>query len=298
MNFGIIAHSGVSEKFRKTDPNESSLATTIQCVQEGFRVLKAGHSAVDAVEIAINVMESSGYTNSGKGAVVQADGNQRMDASIMDSKWNAGMIASLRGFENPISVARMLFQDPHDHIFYAHDFVTEMAKKRGGFKMLPLSTPLQLNTKSSNDGETVGAVAIDLDGLLCAGTSTGGREQCQPGRIGDSCVLGAGTYCNQAAAVSNTGWGEWIIKLGVAKRVIDLIYDQKFSPQAAIDRVDRDFQRITPHTLGTICIDRNCKWGIGIAGASMNWAAIIQENDKNPILYYGCAKGDILTRQI
>jgi beta-aspartyl-peptidase (threonine type) len=289
----IVAHSGVSNRFRKTDPNADFMKATIECVKAGFDLLKNGQSATDAVVAAISVMEGSGVTNSGRGSVKQNDGQQRMDASLMDSNNNIGAVASLRGFTHPIQLCKILMHDLNGHIMYAHDYAAQLAEAH---HLEKLNDPVTAAAHPSPN-DTVGAVAVDFNGNLSAGTSTGGRGNCEPGRIGDSCIIGAGTYCTKNVAVSNTGWGEWIVRLNCAKAIADLVDNQQFPPQAAVDRVGREFQAVTTTTLGSICLDKDGHWGIGITGASMGWAAIIQIEDNSPMLYYGCGKGEIFNQQ-
>ena len=196
-----MAHAGVSEKVRSVKDRLPALDATILAVKAGYQLLLKGKTAIDAVERAVNVMESSGTTNSGKGSVLQTDGRQRMDATIMDSHLNCGAVASMRGFENPISIARYIMDRQDGHYFYAHDFAAELARARGGFKLLD-EKPATFRSENL-EGNTVGSVAFDGTNGLASGTSTGGRGQCTAGRIGDSAIIGAGTYCNSAAAVSN-----------------------------------------------------------------------------------------------
>jgi beta-aspartyl-peptidase (threonine type) len=242
------------------------------------------------------MMESSKNVNAGLGAVLQNDGQQRMDASIMSSNLKCGSVASLRGFENPISLAKLISEDQSGHIFYAQDFARDIAN---------LHSMKKINTLESEDlsiqkslGETVGAVAIDFDRMLAAGTSTGGLPKAQPGRIGDTPIIGAGTYCNKYGAVSNTGHGEWIVRMNCAKRIVDLIQFNQFSPQAACDRMDIEFSHMCDKILGQVCIDAKGRWGVGIVGASMRWAGIVKDGDEPAMLYYGCGKGEILQQEL
>lgn len=289
----VMAHSGVSEKLRSIKDKVPALDATIAAVKEGYKRLIGGRTAVDAVEGAVNVMESSGVTNSGKGSVLQTDGKQRMDATIMDSTLNCGAVASMRGFENPISIARYIMDRQDGHYFYAHDFARDMALAHGGFKQL-INT-LQKSNIDIPQGNTVGSVALDGFGNLAAGTSTGGRGQCAPGRIGDSAIIGAGTYCNTFAAVSNTGHGEWIVKLNCAKSAVNLIQHQHLPPQVAIDQVGREYCSTCDKTLGSICINALGEWGVLIVGGSMHWALIHELENGAAELIYGCGKGEFIT---
>jgi beta-aspartyl-peptidase (threonine type) len=289
----ILIHAGVSEKFRKWDPNDSHIQAALQAAKTGFKLLQQNKTATDAVEAAVNVMENSGATNAGKGSVLQHDGKARMDASLMDANLKVGAVASLREISNPISVCRQIVDGTQEHVFYAHDFVDRFNPVNASKQ----EKSTHFEEEKPNLGDTVGAVALDYNQFLTAGTSTGGRGNCEAGRIGDSCIIGAGTYCNNQAAVSNTGWGEWVIRLSSAKRTVDLIQEQHLPPQAAVDRVGREFKKANPHTLGTICLDRQGRWGVGIIGTSMAWVLISQYPNQSPIITYGCAKGELFTQQ-
>ena len=239
-------------------------------------------------------MESSGVINAGKGAVIQNDGAQRMDCSIMSDSLEYGAISSLRGFENPISIARLIMEENKGHGCYSFDFATKIAENSGiSFSKLKKSEPSDFDDGIQSPlGETCGAVALDSNGHLCAGTSTGGRKGCAPGRIGDSSTIGAGTYCNDIAAVSNTGHGEWIVKMNSAKRIVDLIQFDLLHPQEAVTRAGIEYENHSHSTIGSISVDKDGNWGVNIVGKSMNWAMVIVEEDKPALLVYGCAKGD------
>lgn len=297
LKYGVFVHSGVSDNFSRADLTHPAMLATIDSAKHGFDILSAKRTAIDAVEGAVMVMESSGSTNSGKGSVRQNDGRQRMDASIMTSSLQCGSVASLRGFENPIRIAKIISQDAHEHTFYAHDYAAQIAQNHGIPSQNDNNEQEILFAQTRNDGETVGAVALDFTGSLAAGTSTGGRGRCEPGRIGDSSIIGGGTYCNQIAAVSNTGFGEWIARLTCAKRIVDLIQFDDFSPQAAVDRMGIEYKHACDKTLGSICLDVHGRWGIGITGAAMRWAGVVQTVEDQISFYYGCAKGEIIKEE-
>jgi L-asparaginase / beta-aspartyl-peptidase len=298
----VIAHSGVTNVFRTAERTKPKLKTTIEAVIAAFELLIQKKNAVEGVVCAVNIMESSGNTNSGKGSVLQLDDKQRMDATIMKSDLDCGAVASLRGFENPISIAKMIMEKSkeNNHYFYSHDYASSIASKTNKFKTLKISTNNQEKGKKDKEvhGETVGAVALDGNSMLCAGTSTGGRSKCSAGRIGDSAIIGSGTYCNEHAAVSNTGFGEWIVKLTCAKRIVDLIQYQLLTPQVATDMMSKEYMNVCDKTLGSICLDQFGKWGISITGKSMNWAMVRKEGGDAPMLYYGCGRGEIFTEKL
>ncbi len=215
--------------------------TLTEALSAGGEILAAGGSALDAVETAIRIMEDSPLFNAGKGAVFNHDGRNELDASIMDgATLEAGAVASVHHVKNPITLARRVM-DSSPHVLMGGAGAEEFALEQG-IELVPTSyfftesrwRSLQraLEAEQSADargsaelrstGElgatgTVGVVALDMNGDLAAGTSTGGRTNKRYGRIGDSPIVGAGTYAdNDACAVSGTGHGEFFITNAVA----------------------------------------------------------------------------------
>jgi L-asparaginase / beta-aspartyl-peptidase len=185
-------------------------------------LLKQGKSSLDAVTAAVVVLEDSPLFNAGRGSCFNADGEIEMDASVMEGdRLRAGAVAAVRHIRNPVLAARVVMEKTR-HVLLAGDGAERLAR-RLGLKLEPAAyfkTERQLaaarrNLKSYHG--TVGAVALDRDGNLAAATSTGGYTGKLPGRIGDSPIIGAGTYAdNRACAVSGTGVGEAFIRAAVA----------------------------------------------------------------------------------
>lgn len=220
----------------------------------GDKVLSAGGAALDAVEAAINVLEDDPLFNAGRGAVFTHEGKNEMDAALMNGRdLSAGAVAGVQHVKNPISLARAVMQKS-EHVFLAGAGAVEFAKSVG----LPLMPDdyffvqarydqLQQAIKEDSilldhNGEkkfgTVGAVAIDVNGNLAAGTSTGGMTNKQHGRVGDSPIIGAGTYANnRTCAVSCTGHGELFIRSVVAYDISCLIEYKGLSLKEACDLV-------------------------------------------------------------
>jgi beta-aspartyl-peptidase (threonine type) len=276
----IIVHGGA-----QNDPaNEQERQTDVtHACQEAYEVL-CRQGALDAVEYAIRKMEASQYLNAGVGSYLQLDGRVRMDAAIMDQDMNAGAVIGIEDVAHPISVARRVMETTQ-HVSLAGALATEFAHSEGFPRYDPrtrekvelwLDIMEEIRTQTSyqqifhvdrrqlTDGVglgTVGCVAMDAEGHLAAGTSTGGLKMNVPGRVGDSPIIGAGTYCSSDGGVSCTGVGEKIMVICLAKEVINYL---KFNPrknamiagQYAIDMLAS-----IKGTGGMICIDGSGRIG-------------------------------------
>lgn len=244
----LLVHGGAGIRALRP-PQRDCLRTALS---EGHAVLARGGPAMEAVETAIRVLEGSGVFNAGLGARRQLDGVARMDASIMEGeRLRAGAVASMEGMLHPITAARQVIEHtahvllvgPLATRFAQHvgverlpraggrrtarqpvEFVTEEGLKAAALFRAMTKTALQLRERHGK--ETVGAVALDRDGTVAAGASTGGIDVMLPGRVGDTPLIGSGVYAdNEGGAVSMTGWGESIIRLAVAKAIVDRLVD-------------------------------------------------------------------------
>ena len=200
----------------------------------GAKVLAEGGTAMDAVEAVILILEDDPKFNAGRGAVYTWEGGHELDASIMDGRdRNAGAVAGVTGVRHPILLARKVMTDS-PHVMLAGEGAEAFAGEHG-LEMVPndwFDTEARRKSLERMKAEqlsaidvdvkfgTVGAVALDMDGNLAAGTSTGGMTGKRWGRIGDAPIIGAGTYAdNRSCAVSATGWGEYFIRVGVAHEI-------------------------------------------------------------------------------
>ena len=208
----------------------------------GYEILINGGSSLDAVEQAIILLENDPLFNAGKGAVYTSELRQELDASIMHGlNNNAGAIASVTNVKNPISLARYVMENT-DHVMFSSRGAERVAKDAGLDIVYPsyfyqkdrLEDAKRIK-KEKNKMGTVGVVAIDMEGNIAAGTSTGGMTNKMPGRIGDSPIIGAGTWAeNNVCGVSATGHGEFFIRFNVANEICDLIkYQSKDVNEAA-----------------------------------------------------------------
>jgi len=210
-------------------------------VAAGWAVLHQGGGAVAAVETAVCVMEDNPRFNAGRGSVLTSEGTVEMDASIMEGGGlTSGAIACVTAMRHPISLARRILEDGRYSFF-----VGEGAMARARALGIPFCDPEELITDAqrkrleSLTGGTVGAVALDRAGLIAAATSTGGTAGKLPGRVGDSPLIGCGTYAeNTSGGVSCTGDGEAIIRVVLARRTIDILKlaaDPMHACQVAMD---------------------------------------------------------------
>ncbi len=316
---GFIIHggAGVIRKGDLTPEQEAAYREKLEeAVLAGYAALKAGKSGLDAVETAIRILEDSPLFNAGKGAVFTADGKNELDAAVMDGKsLNAGAVAGLHRVRNPITLARAVMErSPHVMMIgegaelFASEVDVELVdpkyfftqrrwdslqriireeaekNRERGATRTP-ATP-EARDLAENRFGTVGAVALDKDGNLAAGTSTGGMTNKKYGRVGDVPVIGAGTYANNlTCAVSATGWGEFFIRLSVARDISALMEYKGMSVQEAADLVIHKKLQTAGGDGGVIAID-----GLGNIGISFNsegmYRAYIDKSGKPVVEIY------------
>ena len=244
---GVIAKDISAEKEKRVR------AALKRALETGYAVLNAGGSSLDAVSKAIVVLEDDPEFNAGKGAVFNHEGKNELDASIMDgATLRAGSVANVHKIKNPILLARAVMEKS-PHVMLVGDGAEQFARSIG----MPLVDPKYFYTEerwqqlqqalkeeaakeksTASPHGTVGAVALDTAGHLAAGTSTGGMTNKRYGRVGDSPVIGAGTYANAKCAVSATGWGEFYIRTVAAHDICARVeYRNEPVAQAARDVV-------------------------------------------------------------
>ncbi len=257
-NFSIAIHGGAGTLIRgmmTPEKEQSYLSTLNEALNLGYKILEQKGTATDAVIAAVCVLEDSPLFNAGKGSVFTSAGTHEMDAAIMEGKQReAGAVAMISGIKNPILLANDVMKHS-GHVLLAGEGALSFAKLRN-YEFLPPSyfhdafryeqwlqikdTDLtQLDhTKRDHKFGTVGAVACDMEGNIAAATSTGGMTNKKFGRIGDSPLIGSGTYANnQTCAVSCTGSGEFFIRGAVAYDVSCLIEHKNYTLQQACDEV-------------------------------------------------------------
>jgi len=287
-------------------------------LQAGYSLLERGGSAVDAVEAAVSRMEDDATFDAGRGSFLTRDGRVQLDALLMDgATLRAGGVACVERLRNPIQAARLVM-DRSPHIYFvgagAEEFAqaqgmalidnaelvldrererlaAAQAKERAGLPDLTFAgddksreTAADFDPPALGDlfdsHDTVGAVALDGEGRLAAGTSTGGTLNKAPGRVGDSSLIGCGCYAdNASAAVSLTGWGEPMMKLVLGKWATDRVQEGVSPEQAAPEAIAYLYKRLGGHG-GIILLGPDGRYGIAHNTPRMAWGVCTSEGPR------------------
>ena len=271
----IHGGSGTINRSEITPEQEKQFRQGLEAaVDAGYHLLARGGSALDAVEQAVRSLEENELFNAGKGAVFSANGKHEMDASIMcGQSLKAGAVAGVTNIRNPISLARAVMEQS-ENVFLLGAGAEEFAREHKltiepddyffselrfeQLKQAQQENKTQLDHSKKNTGKgTVGAVALDSSGNLASATSTGGLTNKKYGRVGDTPVIGAGTYAsNQTCAVSCTGYGEFFIRSVVAYDISCLLEYKGLSLKEACDYVVQDKLKNRGGEGGLIAVDR------------------------------------------
>ena len=308
---GIILKSEMSAEKESAYRNALAIA-----LQTGYDTLKKGGSSLDAVEMAIRTMEDSPLFNAGKGSVFTHDGKNEMDAAIMNGKTlSAGSVAGVTTIKNPVSAARAVMERS-EHVMLVSKGAEQFAKSEGleivdpsyffterawkglikakeedsirALKEDKKKGPGALNQAVNNDNKfgTVGAVALDRYGNLAAATSTGGMTNKKFGRVGDAPIIGAGTYANNATcAISCTGWGEYFIRLVMAKTISDMMEFKNYPLSKAADEMIQKELPALGGDGGLIAVDKNGNISMSFNTAGM-YRGYIKNDGKTAIKIY------------
>jgi beta-aspartyl-peptidase (threonine type) len=266
FDYALVLHGGAGNmNFENVpEPRQDLYKHALDsALQLGLDVLKAGGPSIDAVEVVIRCLEDNPLFNAGKGAVFTSEGKNELDASIMRGQdLNAGAVAGVTDIKNPISAARAVMEES-EHVMLAGKGASVFARQLG----LEIVDPSYFYTKKRFESYqralardkhgTVGCVALDREGNLCAGTSTGGMTNKKYGRIGDAPIIGAGTYANNATCgVSGTGHGEYFIRWTVAHQISVLMQYKGYDVQKAAKEVIENTLVQAGGDGGVICLDR------------------------------------------
>ncbi|HSO33180.1 MAG TPA: isoaspartyl peptidase/L-asparaginase [Labilithrix sp.] len=286
-SWSLLVHGGAG------DVPQAALAARIagceRAAAEGAKILAAGGSALDAVQRAVEVLESDPLFNAATGACLDADGRLALDASIMDgASLRAGAVCALPAFEHPIAIARRVMDDT-PHVLLAAEGARRFAVACG---FTPAAEETMVTEASRKRweiartrkgveawaGGTVGAVARDTNGHVAAATSTGGMVNKLVGRVGDSPLIGAGTYADdESGACSTTGHGEAMIRVVAAKSAVDAMRDAL--PEASARATMAHMHTRTAQTGGVILVGKDGSLGLARTTRTMTWAAARSESD-------------------
>jgi beta-aspartyl-peptidase (threonine type) len=268
----IIVHGGAGPI--KDDSLAARLAGCKDAALAGWQILTQGGNALDAVEAAAVVLEDNPLFNAGTGSTLNGLGKVEMDAAIMEgASGRAGSVAVVSGIKNPIKLARRILEDGR-HVMLAGDGALMFARQVGFPECPPEALIVESERKrwESKHG-TVGCVAVDSTGKLAVATSTGGISNKLPGRVGDSPLIGCGTYADDYGAVSCTGHGEAIIRVVLGKSAVDLVKSGLDSQSAAKQAIELLAAK-TESSGGLILIDRHGKIGYARNATHMPVCAI------------------------
>jgi beta-aspartyl-peptidase (threonine type) len=293
-----------------TADKETAIRAALQAsVQAGYQALLSGAGSTEAVIAAIRVMEDSPLFNAGKGAVFNAAGKHEMDASIMEGAGlNAGAVASVASIRNPIELAHRVMTDS-GHVMLMGDGAEQFAREHGfammdpeyfhtDFRWQQLQQIKAAERAPSDDKDqwfsTVGAAALDCHGNLAAGTSTGGTSNKRWGRVGDSPIIGAGTYAdNNSCAVSATGHGEYFMRYVVAYNICNRV--ALGAPvKVAADTVVNDILVKANGEGGVIAIDRHGNIATPFNSEGMYRASVDTKGAMTIAIYRETGEGGIL----
>lgn len=307
----LVVHGGAGTiDPSKLTPEREKLyhAALQQALEAGFRILKSGGSSLDAVQAAVMVMEDDPLFNAGRGAVFTSEGRNEMDASIMDGTTHrAGAVASVNGIKNPIKAARLVMEKT-SHVMLVGEGAVKFAREQGlefadsAYFATPQRWEELQRTKEEEKAKgrygsldnphthlgTVGAVAVDKQGNLAAATSTGGLTNKRWGRVGDSPIIGAGTYAdNETCAVSCTGRGELFIRGAYAHEVSVLMKYQGMTVDAAAEHVIQDelVKLGGEGTGGLVAMDRNGNFAMQFNTRGMYRGYIGDDGKPHTFLY-------------
>ncbi|XP_075058672.1 isoaspartyl peptidase/L-asparaginase-like [Mixophyes fleayi] len=298
----IVVHGGAWAI--PDDLAESSKIGVKNAAKCGFSILASGGSSMQAVESAVRMLEDNPVFDAGHGAVLNANGDVELDAIIMDGKNLAvGAVSCIKNIANPVMFARTVMEKtPHSMLTGAgantfaermnidkvptDELVTENATKEWEkYQLYKQSVTSLFNTEKMHD--TVGAVAIDSEGNLSCGTSTGGITNKMVGRVGDSPIVGSGAYAdNFCGAVSTTGHGESIMKVTLARLVL-FNMQRGETPQNAADHALEYMKNRVHGSGGLIVVSKSGEWAARFSTKRMAWASA-----ENNLLTYGLNPGE------
>jgi beta-aspartyl-peptidase (threonine type) len=286
MNFSIVVHGGAGPR-SPDDSEEEARQGCLEAARVGYRILRQGGSALDAVEACVVALEDNPRFNAGTGTTVTSECTVELDAAIMDGRGlQAGAVGALPPFANPIRIARAVMERS-PHVLLVAEGARRFAESQG-FSACAAEQLITPKTRAryererlarsgtSSHGGTVGAVARDKDGHVAAATSTGGMLFKLPGRVGDTPLIGAGTYADdRGGAASATGHGEAMIRTALTTQVCRRMREGATAQEAAEAAISElSFIRGTG---GVIAVDRDGRVGLAFNTERMARASIAND---------------------
>lgn len=299
----IHGGAGTIKKSSMGAERESQIRSAMEAaVRAGHQVLDSGGTALDAVSTAVRMLEDIPHFNAGKGAVFNAEGKNELDASIMDGATrNAGAVAAVHTVKNPIELARLVM-DQSPHVMLIGSGAEEFGRQHDiefvepsyfytdyRWQQLQKAKAEQATAEAGTERwySTVGAVALDRDGNLAAATSTGGTTNKRWGRVGDSPIIGAGTYAdNRSCAVSATGTGEFFIRSVIAYDICARVFYQGIGLETAARQVIMDELPQMGGDGGVISMDKSGNIAMVFNTAGM-YRASIDTSGNMAVAIYG-----------
>ncbi len=299
-NFGIAVHGGAGVMKNLSEDQKDKIEDKIsKTLIEAFKILEQGGSSIDAVEFAVAELEDSPLFNAGRGSVYNSDEIQEMDASIMNGNdRSAGAVASIKKIKNPIKLARKV-SELTEHVMlvgegaekFAMDAGLEIVDESYFYSEKNLKRLRKAKQKTASNTivhdriGTVGAVALDKNGNIAAGTSTGGMTNKMPGRVGDSPIIGSGTWAqNNVCGVSSTGHGEYFIKYQVAKEVCTRIEYLGKNLKESSETILMELEEIEAYG-GLIAIDKDANVAAPFNTDGMIRGSITNKEELNVRIY-------------
>ena len=311
----VVIHGGAGTILKKDmspELEEQYRAKLKEALTQSYQKIKEGKSSLEAVEAAIVVMEDSPLFNAGKGAVFTSDGRNELDASIMYGKdKSAGAVAGLTVVKNPIKAAIAVMQKS-EHVMMIGKGAEQFAKKEGLEILNPKyfwtqhrwdalqkvkKAELKANQPNAMNNShypsyywvdkkfgTVGCVALDRDGNISAGTSTGGMTNKKYGRVGDAPIIGAGTYADKNVGISGTGWGEFYIRTSAARTVAAKYEYQNKDVKTATQEVMLEIEKLGGDG-GMIALDKNGNVAMTFNTEGMYRGTVTEDGEINIEIY-------------
>ena len=300
QNFGVVVHGGAGVLSNLSKEQQLVIEQKVsETILSAYEILQKGGSSLDAVEFVVSEFENSLLFNAGRGSVYTSDETQEMDASIMYGfDRSAGAVASIKKIKNPIKLARKVLEET-EHVILVGDGAESFAESIGETIVEPSYFHSEKNLKRLRklkskiaDSQiiqdkigTVGAVAIDKKGNISAATSTGGMTNKMPGRVGDTPIIGSGTWAqNQVCGVSSTGHGEFFIKFQVAKEVCTRMEYLNQSLKDSSHAVIKELKDIGASG-GLIAIDKDANVSMPFNTEGMIRGSLTNVSDLNVSIY-------------